>query len=104
MTSELDPELSYEQEMALRKVVVDDHNHLWKAKWPNYCRSCGGWGLHSFQESHGFRFGSSETIIDPCGALAETMCHRCGNEGMDPDHERACFFCGWHEDDGLMEI
>lgn len=75
----------------------------WKAKWPNYCKSCGGWGVTTYYESHGFKYGPSEQIVDPCEARSETACHRCGMEGHDPDHEQACFFCGHNSDDGLFD-
>lgn len=73
----------------------------WRTKWPNHCKSCGGWGGSAYTEMHGFKGGSGETIADPCGALPETACHRCGApDGLTADSEGPCRHCGWNFDDG----
>jgi hypothetical protein len=90
-------------EMARARQQTVEHNQQWIARWPNHCKKCGGWGIFAYLESHGDRFSPAEHLVDPCGELPETFCHRCGMEGFDADHERACFFCGHYDDDGLIE-
>lgn len=71
--------------------------------WPHHCKACGGWGGSSFQESHGFKGGGSETIFDPCGSLGDNQCHRCLAEGLSEDGDGPCTACGWNYDDGMLE-
>jgi hypothetical protein len=72
------------------------------ARWPAYCKACGGWGATSYEERHGFKGGGSETITDPCEAHADPrICHRCGCVGLTDDGEGPCSACGWNYDDGM---
>jgi len=74
----------------------------WRTRWPKHCAACGGWGGTSYQESHGFRGGGSETIFEPCGAIDNLhTCHRCGHPGLTEDGEGPCTACGWDYDDGV---
>lgn len=73
----------------------------WKARWPNHCHTCGGWGGSSFWQSHPYGMGSaSEAVFEPCDALSELHCHRCGEPGLQEDTDGPCMFCGWNADDG----
>jgi hypothetical protein len=73
----------------------------WREKWPNHCKRCHGWGGSSYEESHGFRGGGSETIFDLCGEDENPLnCHRCGRPGLSEDMEGPCKFCNWNFDDG----
>lgn len=79
----------------------DDAAATWRARWPNHCQLCAGWGLTSYEESHGSRGGGTETITDACGAIDDpTVCHRCGANGLTQDGEGPCLACGWNYDDG----
>lgn len=88
----------YERE---RAVKIAAEAAAWKAKWPGHCAACGGWGGSTFQQSHPYGMGSaSETLFEPCDALPETQCHRCGEHGMQEGDDGPCIFCGWNADDG----
>jgi hypothetical protein len=93
------------------------YNAEWKAKWPNHCQSCGGWGGHVV---HGVRYypdGSGEPdSYDPCENLPDDICHRCrghliykqdgqsDDDGMPTyDVTPVCESCGWQFDDGVRE-
>lgn len=84
----------------------------YKNKWPNYCRSCGGWGGSVFYQSH--PYGSTyanEEMWDPCtDCIEDGKCPRCGWEMPEDEFEETlefgvCRKCGWREDkpDGLPE-
>ena len=56
----------------------------WVAKWPNYCRKCGGAGEFIYQENQA-PFGSGcvwlETLSEPCEeCLGNGHCPRCGKD------------------------
>ncbi len=82
----------------------------WVAKWPTYCRICGGAGgfVH-----HGIRYysdGSGEPDdYEPCSCTEQGICPRCGEKGLlrrigaDDIAEIAppCTSCGWNDDDSL---
>jgi hypothetical protein len=73
----------------------------WRLRWPGHCRACSGWGGTTYQESHGFAGGGSETMFDECGAHADLrVCHRCGCLGLSVDGSGPCSACGWNYDDG----
>jgi hypothetical protein len=92
---------------------VKKQNEAWKAKWPNYCRKCGGWGLIGEPPST-----PEDPGPDPCDAFGEEdRCHRCGGE-LEPVYSEAgdpengprldidswkCKACSWSWDDGLMQ-
>jgi hypothetical protein len=77
-------------------------NAEWRARWPNHCSACSGWGGSHHTESHGFRHGAGEQIFDLCEAVPETQCHRCGEQGLSPEGEGPCTRCAWNFDDGLQ--
>lgn len=73
--------------------------------WPNACKACGGWGLHSWRGPHG------EQLSDPCtgesfgkGCTADLYCARCGESGLGSEGEGPCIFCGWNYDDGMPSL
>jgi hypothetical protein len=73
----------------------------WKARWPNYCRTCGGWGLLQYGDAQ-----TGESTAERCDALPLSTCHRCGApDGLDPKDEvgLGCSRCGWNFDDGVPE-
>ena len=67
----------------------------WRATWPNACARCHG---HGGTYDPGNYWNPPE--FDPCGALADTACHRCGAAGLTEDGEGPCSACGWNYDDG----
>ncbi len=80
----------------------DAHNAEFSKLWPDHCKKCGGWGLHSYTEMHGFNHGSGEDFADPCECVESGKCARCGKPGLvEDDGEGPCSFCGWNYDDGL---
>lgn len=87
----MDLEKAYRESQALDAIYADialraaARNAAFTSRWPHHCAACGGWGLVG---QH-----------DPCEALPETQCHRCGLHGMSGDS--ACSFCGWKYDDGI---
>jgi len=78
----------------------------WRAKWPNHCVKCHGWGGFTFKQSHPYGMGSAtETLVDPCEAIAKLeTCHRCGYDGLTDTAEGPCKFCGWNYDDGELQL
>lgn len=54
-------------------------------KWPNYCKSCNGWGGSTEYQTH--PYGSttaSEPIFEPCSdcGAAHPRCPRCGEDAF----------------------
>lgn len=74
----------------------------WREKWPNFCKSCRGWGGSVFYQSHPYGSTSAqEPLLELCDAIADpSICHRCQNAGLDEDGEGPCKACGWSYDDG----
>lgn len=71
----------------------------WRARWPNHCKACRGWGLTSFSQRHAV--GYTEEVAEPCDHQVDLQaCHRCGQPGLDLNSEGPCRFCGWNFDDG----
>lgn len=64
----------------------------WEARWPNYCRSCEGWGEVVYV---GSQYEPPES--DPCPRCSEQgHCPRCGGATLNDDNEYAhCGACGW---------
>ena len=76
----------------------------WKARWPNHCKACGGWGV--FQRADHEPNESGEITLRLCDAVPPGTCHRCGApDGIDVADElsRGCRCCGWDYDDGVPE-
>jgi hypothetical protein len=76
---------------------------VWKARWPNHCTGCQGWGGFVFYQSHGP--GPSEQMFDVCERTEDTArCHRCGELGLTEDGEGPCALCTWDFDDGAPGV
>ena len=76
----------------------------WKARWPNHCKACGGWGV--FQRADHEPNESGEITLKLCDALPPGTCHRCGApDGIDAADglSRGCRYCGWDYDDGVPQ-
>ncbi len=76
----------------------------WAAKWPDHCKKCGGWGMHTAYDSvpYGSTYVNMPTS-EACDAYEdEKTCHRCGKPGLQAETaEGPCFLCGWNYDDGM---
>ena len=97
-----DAELSEQKAWDSYYSEIEQKNEEFKAKWPNYCKKCGGWGMHSYTEMHGFNYGCGEQMAEPCECVEEGICPRCGKEaGFDDEGQGPCQHCGWNYDDGL---
>jgi hypothetical protein len=60
-----------------------DPVEAWKARWPNYCRTCDGWGLSQYVDAP-----TGESTAERCDALPLSTCHRCGApDGLGPEDE-----------------
>lgn len=95
--------MDWEQELLQQQKQADAYNEAWRAKWPNHCRKCGGWGGFSFTQRHDS--GPGEQMFDLCEAVEDPcICHRCGEPGLDSDGNGPCTKCGWNYDDGLQEV
>jgi hypothetical protein len=87
----------------------------WKAKWPNWCRACNGWGAldtggpdvwpavdnatQKEREDAGF-----VDCWTKCEVRSELKCHRCSGEfpaSAYPEKHWCCNECGWSFDDGI---
>lgn len=74
----------------------------WRARWPNHCKHCGGWGGFAYVQSHGP--GLREPMVDLCDDPEDLRtCHRCGELGCDEDGNGPCTACGWDNDDGVPQ-
>lgn len=106
MKFDMDYDADLRADLANESIARDE----WRRRWPKACPACRGWGAGApTYESHGFRFGPKETVPgDPCEALPEDTCHRCGHSGPGDEGEPAlgsltnppCPACGWDYDDG----
>lgn len=70
-----------------------------EAKYPHYCRKCGGEGnVHGWENpdpasGHGWPF------TEPCPACADNgICPRCGLENTLNEDCDSCSACGWQVD------
>lgn len=101
----IEDDKEYEQQAAQERQWAAERsavNSKWKAKWPNHCSACGGWGGATSHQS--VPYGATTAampIFDICDALPETQCHRCGQHGLTQESDGPCSFCGWNFDDGL---
>lgn len=69
------------------------------AKYPNYCKTCGGFGVHCWEERHDAGY-PGEPMSEPCDACTgQGICARCGEKGLDEDGNGPCTHCGWNYDD-----
>jgi hypothetical protein len=67
----------------------------WRAKWPNHCKKCHGWGGKMWPATR-----HEPEDFDFCGAHLPDICHRCLHSGLTEDGEGPCSNCGWNFDDG----
>lgn len=83
----------------------------WEAKYPNYCPTCKGTGVVTWQENQA-PFGSGmrmmETMFDICEeCVGQEICPRCGETlvcyyvSHDDPYETywKCKNCGWNQED-----
>jgi hypothetical protein len=104
--AEIDAQNAYEANMrredaaeAARIKVVEVAADAWKAKWPNHCTGCKGWGGATVST-----YPDSPDDFDVCDALPDAhTCHRCGALGLDDDGNGPCAGCGWNYDDGMPQ-
>lgn len=93
-------------EAAEKKVAVD--RAYYGLCWPYACKSCGGWGVHSWIEKHDA--GPGEHMSDPCPDCTARygegpqLCARCSRLGLDTEGSGPCVFCGWNYDDGMPSL
>jgi hypothetical protein len=75
----------------------------WVVQWPNYCKACSGYGEFYYP---GNRW--QPPTSDPCEALPEDSCHRCGKPNAvvvdDACIYQPCKFCGWTPGQGIPSI
>src|SRR4029077_2805990 len=92
-----------------------DASETWIQKWPNYCRSCYGWGKYPKK----YRYFTNpkdreyDDLFHPpgfCEERPENACHRCAHgkfvpKSIDPTDgsivEYHCDTCGWYFNDGM---
>jgi len=92
--------------------VQREHQLLWIARYPGYCKSCNGWGRVTWEENQaplGSGLTWNEQFEDFCGkCLNEGICPRCGtyDATWDPMSKFLCPHCEWNEDkpDGLPQV
>ena len=77
-----------------RRSVMDLTRWMWRRTWPNYCRSCNGWG--------GAVPAGGDVVTDPCEDCLD-RCSRCGADMFKDSERRSCNACGWNYMDGLPE-
>jgi len=80
---------------------VAERQEAYYKKWPNACRSCGGWGMHFIP---GKFSGPPEDCypdeVDMCDKLDDDQCHRCGAHDVVMKvvagyETLVCKSCGW---------
>ena len=101
---ERNPATPHTRSMGNQPDPQQDPAEAWKARWPNYCKACGGWGV--FQRADHEPNESGEITLKLCDALPPGTCHRCGApDGIDAADglSRGCRYCGWDYDDGVPE-
>jgi hypothetical protein len=60
-------------------------------RYPNYCKSCEGWG--------GFKKLDRPPYLWHCNdCIKKGLCPRCGEASLNPLFK--CTLCGWDPDDG----
>ena len=72
----------------------------YEAQWPNYCRTCRGWGVTRYYDDPiGEQWSSSHWFSEPCDDCAG-RCPRCGADWPETDEEmeRPCPACSWKYD------
>jgi hypothetical protein len=87
---------------------TDDDMMRWIKRFPGYCTFCKGEGGHEFYENHGLP-GQGERLFEPCDALPECYCHRCGKgDAVDVDpadgQPAPCSYCGWANGTGADDV
>lgn len=91
--------------IAAQRQIEKKHKE-WVRKWPNYCRSCGGFGVNSWYENAS-PWGSGENwpmqVTDVCpSCLEQGKCPRCGREAWTEEEVEneslTCMYCGWDDE------
>jgi hypothetical protein len=93
-------------------VEIQRGAELWKKRWPNHCRHCGGWGGTSYPATGpSYSCGGEPGGFDLCEAepfCSQNLCHRCGGYLDTPNEDVCetgpCRECGWNYDDGVPGI
>lgn len=71
------------------------------SRWPNACRTCGGWGVITHTENQspiGSGYYWPETLADPCDdCTGKGKCPRCGKIIFPDDDRNATKFNAWFE-------
>ena len=89
-------ESEYQEWCIAEAARVEPLTAAWKARWPNHCPKCLGYGGHSFQQGH--PYGSTtayETLWDCCECIDNAKCPRCGHQHDEDWNGESCTACGW---------
>lgn len=91
-----------DQQLRDRTVLI-----VWAGTWPNWCRSCRGFGAF-------YDYGSYEVppSCEPCDdCTGRGICSRCAHAGLTSEDrgdqstgDGPCRCCGWNYDDGLPDF
>lgn len=94
--------------IAYERDVVEGQ-HYFGICWPNHCKSCKGWGLHTSMRPLGP--GEVEFDSQPCRDCTDSelryirqRCARCGERGLTDAGKGPCTYCHWNYDDGMPEF
>lgn len=89
------------QACSMAQLNIQQERDVWMAAWPNYCRTCEGWGGHQFRESHGSPYGS-ELLFDVCACVEIGKCPRCGGASLTEfGDDTVCSLCLWSFHEGM---
>ena len=98
------------RDMNTRNAAIE----VYEAKWPNYCKTCGGSGAVGYYDDPiGEPWSSPQWLEEPCDCVEDGICPRCGkhavvwltsletfNRGIEHDYipypdTPFCALCGW---------
>lgn len=76
---------------------IDLHNlaQKYRRDWPDYCRSCNGWGCHIQPQTYW-----EPEDVSPCVCIEDGRCPRCAYPHGEDWEGETCEACGWQYDDG----
>lgn len=100
--------ISHEEALEAAAQAAAEARQAYEKDWPEYCRTCGGWGAFILCETHGLP-SSGEVLSEPCNDCTQRydtgpqQCARCGERGLDEDGTGPCTNCGWNYDDGIPQ-
>lgn len=98
--------MKHTSECEERSKGIREEVAAWKAKYPSYCRNCGGTGVICTPGSS-VPYGATSVDLpdnyDPCSVCVEVgRCPRCGRDGLTSETrgdtstgEGPCRFCEW---------